>query len=131
MNKVGDLDMHAQDTIKGGETTITMNTHTATNLSKPLFSIAKMCEGGDWDMLLRADNRGGPCLKRFNQKGTATSEIPLRWDYEDHCPYIDHKLRGTPGQTAISNNPRKRHQRLVKTVNNLQNVDEILAELEG
>ena len=130
MNKVGDLNMHVHDTIKGGDTTITMNTHTATNLSKPLFSIAQMYEGGDWDMLLRADNRGGPCLKRFAQDGTATSEIPLRWDYDDHCPYIDHTLRGTKGQIAVSNNPRKRHKRLINTVNNLPSAEIMMDELE-
>ena len=73
---------------------LNIETHTATNLSKPLFSIASMHEGGDWDMLVRGDNRGGPALIHYDQHNRPTKEAPLRWDYGDHCPYLDHSLHG-------------------------------------
>ena len=133
MSKVGNLNMYVNDKRGGGTKIIKTETHTATNLSKPLFSVAKMYEGGDWDMLLRADNRGGPCLIQYNSANHPTSEIPIRWDYGDHCPYIDHELRGTPegNKKPEMVNPRKRHQRLVNTVNKLPDLGEMLEEMES
>jgi hypothetical protein len=134
ISKVGNLKMFVEDKRGGGvKTQIDVETHTATNLSKPLFSIAKMYEGGEWDFLLRADNRGGPCLMKYNTTNNPTSEIPIRWDYSDHCPYIDHELRETSNKEGVEEtpNPRKRHQRLVNTVNNLPDLKVIIEELKS
>ena len=134
ISKVGNLKMFVEDKRGGGvKTQIDVETHTATNLSKPLFSIAKMYEGGDWDFLLRADNRGGPCLIKYNPTNTPTSEIPIRWDYGDHCPYIDHELRRAPDGEGNETpaNPRKRHERLVNTVNKLPTLKIIIEELKS
>jgi hypothetical protein len=59
MRQVGRKIMHVVDNIEGGggETTIQTETHTATNLSKTLLSIADLYEGGEWDLLLRGEKR--------------------------------------------------------------------------
>ena len=131
MKKVGGLDMYVYDKLgAGGETVLNIETHTATNLSKPLFSVASLYEGGDWDMLLRGDNRGGPCLMLYDKNSRPTNEVPLRWDYGDHCPYLDHSLHGSTSAERPASNPRKRNERLVNTVNCLPTRSEILNELE-
>ena len=132
MDKVGDINMHVCDNLgRGGKSVLNVETHTATNLSKSLFSVAKLYEGGDWDMMLRADERGGPCLIKFDAENKPTSEIPIRWDYGDHCPYIDHELRGESGRARMESaaNPRRRHQRLVSVVNKLPETKEMLQEM--
>ena len=130
MKKVGGLDMYVYDKLgAGGETVLNIETHTATNLSKPLFSVASLYEGGDWDMLLRGDNRGGPCLMHYDKNSRPTNEVPLRWDYGDHCPYLDHSLHGSTSAERPASNPRKRNERLVNTVNCLPTRSEILNEL--
>ena len=70
---------------------------------------------------------------KYNTTNNPTSEIPIRWDYSDHCPYIDHELRETSNKEGVEEtpNPRKRHQRLVNTVNNLPDLKVIIEELKS
>jgi hypothetical protein len=83
-------------------------------------------------MLLRGDKRGGPCLVNYDENGTTTKEIPLRWDYGDHCPYLDHELRGAKSVCSRVNvtNPRKRNAILISVVNKLPSKHTMISQLE-
>ena len=65
----------------------------------------------------------------YDKNSRPTNEVPLRWDYGDHCPYLDHSLHGSTSAERPASNPRKRNERLVNTVNCLPTRSEILNEL--
>jgi hypothetical protein len=56
---------------EGGDGTIDMENevHTSKYHPVPLFSFEKMYSSGDWDFLMRSEERGGPSFIKYGEGG--------------------------------------------------------------
>ena len=122
---------------KGGEGgTIDMESevHTSKSLPVPLFSFEKMYSSGDWDFLMRSEERGGPSFIKYGEGGDKVSEIPLQYDPENKCTWVEYGI-GNGKKEQLHQNKQKyqkvSYSNLLQCVNVLPPLYIILKQLSS
>ena len=88
-----------------GKCEMVKDVHTSTAVPVPLFSFDDMYATGDWDFLMRDESRGGAAFIKYGDKGEQKHNIPLTYDWENKCTWVDYivggNIRGSQKSTKL------------------------------
>ena len=140
MSKQGVLKYTFTDSMKGGGMEqkqfgileMENEVHTSKHLPVPLFSFDKMYSTGDWDFLMRSEERGGPSFVKYGGEGEKISEIPLQYDHENKCTWVEYGIGDKGKEQLHKGNQRYEkvsYSNLLQCVNMLPPIADMYREL--